>query len=184
MKLTKHETIIYTSKILVGILSTVIACTFFSILARSEAGVCFATGFVFIMGILFLTITFFALIIPKDVYDWHTTGDILAHCGLCSYITLWNIIKSGDYISFVNIKYDGTSDEPVTMDTMFWGVVHKGTSYIQLTTNNGNKINLLPYEFSQKVASMMNSYNTILMNGKKIYSKQENIMPKVKWITY
>ena len=184
MKLTNHETIIYTSKILVGILSAVIACIFFSILASSEAGVCFATGFVFIMGILFLTFTFLALTIPKDVYDWHITSDILAHCGLFSYITLWNIIKPGDYISFVNIKYDGTSDEPISMDTVFWGVVNKGTSYIQMSTSNGNKINLLPYEFSQKVAEMMSSHNTILMNGKKIYSNLDNIMPKVKWITY
>lgn len=184
MKLINHEPVLGTCKAIVGILCAIISCIFFSILAATEAPLCFASGFIFVCGALFMLCAIFAWIIPIYAYDWHITADILAHCGLVSYITIWNIIKSGDYISFANIKYDGTSDEPVTMDIMFWGIVHKGTSYIQLTTSNGNKINLLPYEFSQKVAAMMNSYNTILMNGKKIYSKQENIMPKAKWITY
>ena len=184
MKLTKHETIIYTSKILVGILSTVIACTFFSILASSEAGVCFATGFVFIMGIVFLTITFLAFTIPIDAYDWHTTSDILARCGLFSYITLWNIIKTGDYLSFSSIKYTGCDDEPAIRDSVIWTVKYKGKYHIKITLDNGQEYTYLPYEFSENIAKMMNSHNTILMNGKKIYSNLDNIMPKVKWIKY
>lgn len=184
MKLVNHEPVLCTCKVIVGILCAAIACIFFVILAATEVELCFASGFIFVCGILFILCAIFAWIIPVYAYNWHITSNILAHCGLVSYITIWNVIKPGDYISFANIKYDGTSDEPISMDTMFWGVVHKGTSYIQLTTNNGNKINLLPYEFSQKVAEMMSSHNTILMNGKKIYSNLNNIMPKVKWITY
>ena len=181
MKLTNHETIIYTSKILVGILSAVIACIFFSILASSEVGVCFTTGFVFIMGILFLTFTFLALTIPKDVYDWHITSDILAHCGLFSYISIWYVIKDGDYISFANIKHDGTSDEPITINTLFWGIRHKGKYHIQIKTGDGEVIGFLPYEFAQRIASLMREYNTIMINGKLVYSKKESIMPKTHW---
>ena len=184
MKLTKHETIIYTSKVLVGILSAVIACIFFNILASNETDVCFVTGFIFIMGIVFLTVTFLILAIPKEAYSWRITGNILARCGLFSYITLWKIIKSGDYLSFSNIKYTGRDDEPIICDSVIWTVKYKGKYHIKITLDNGQEYTCLPYEFSERVAKMMNSHNTILMNGKRIYSNLDNIMPKVKWITY
>ena len=184
MKLVNHEPIIGISKLITSVLSLTVASLFFNILNNIDAILCFAHIFIFILGALFICVACVSVAIPKNIYDWPICSKILAHCGLFSYITLWNIIKPGDYISFANIKYDGTSDEPISMDTVFWGVVHKGTSYIQISTSNGNKVNLLPYEFSQKVAEMMSSHNTILMNGKKIYSNLDNIMPKVKWITY
>lgn len=119
--------------------------------------------------------------IPKDIYDWPICSKILAHCGLISYISIWDVIKYGDYISFSNIKHDGTSDEPITMNTLFWGVQHKGKYHIQIKNGNGEVIKFLPYEFSQRIASLMSEYNTIMINGKLVYSKKESVMPKTHW---
>lgn len=184
MKLINHELILCTCKAIVGILCATISCIFFSILAGTEATLCFASGFVFVCGAIFAVCAIIAWLMPVYVYDWRITSDILAHLGLFSYITIWNIIKSGDYITFRNIKYTGDSDEPIVQDTEICNIQSKGKYHIKIALANNKELTCLPYEFSQKIAQLMKSHNTILMNGKLVYSKIENIMPKANWIIY
>lgn len=184
MKLVNHESVLGTCKTIVGTLCAIISCIFFSILAGNEVDLCFVTGFIFTCGAIFMICAVLAWLLPVYAYDWHITSNILAQCGLFSYITMWNIIKAGDYITFRNIKYTGNSDEPETQNTEIWNIQSKGKYHIKVVLDNNKEFTCLPYEFSQKVAQLMNSHNTILMNGKTIYSKIENIMPKANWIIY
>jgi hypothetical protein len=119
-----------------------------------------------------------------DAYDWHITADILARCGLVSYVTMWNIIKPGDYLTFSSIKYTGCSDEPAVQDTIIWNIQSKGKYHIKVALDNGIEFTCLPCEFSQRIAKLTESHNNIMMNGKTIYSRIENIMPKANWIIY
>ena len=184
MKLINHKPILRTCKAIVGILCTTIAFIFFSILAATEAVLCFTSGFIFVCGVLFIICAIFALIIPIDAYDWHITSDILARCGLVSYITIWNIIKPGDYLTFSNVKYTGCDDEPAVKDTIIWNIQSKGKYHVKVSLDNGKEFTCLPCEFSQRIAQLTQSHNSIMMNGKLIYSKIENIMPKANWIIY
>lgn len=184
MKLVNQETILGTCKTIVGTLCAIISCIFFSILSATEAPLCFASGFTFVCGAIFMVCAVVAWLIPVYAYDWHITSGILAHCGLFSYITIWNIIKPGDYITFRNIKYTGDSDEPVIQDTEILNIQSKGKYHIKLALANDKELTCLPYEFSYKVGQLMESHNTILMNGKVIYSKIKSVMPKANWVIY
>jgi len=184
MKLINHEPVLRTCKAIVGILCATISCLFFSILGGIETPLCFATAFICVCGTLFISCALFAWIIPIDSYDWHITADILARCGLFSYITIWNIIKPGDCLTFSSIKYTGCSDEPAVRDTIIWNIQSKGKYYIKVALDNGKEFTCLPCEFSHKIAHLMHSHNNITLNEKSIYSEIENVMPKVKWIYY
>lgn len=184
MKLINHESVLRMCKTIVGILCAAISCIFFSILVGTEATLCFATSFICVCGTILMSCALFVWIIPIESYDWHITADILAHCGLFSYITIWNIIKPGDCLTFSNIKYTGCSDEPAVLDTIIWNIQSKGKYYIKVALNNGKEFTCLPCEFSHKIAHLMHSHNTITLNNKNIYSKIENVMPKVKWVIY
>jgi hypothetical protein len=184
MKLINHEPVLHTCKAIVGILCAAISCIFFSILAGTEAPLCFTTVFICICGILFMSCAFLAWVTPVESYDWHITADILAHCGLFSYITIWNIIKPGDCLTFSSIKYTGCSDEPAVLDTIIWNIQSKGKYYIKVALGNGKEFTCLPCEFSNKIAHLMHSHNTIILNGKNVYSEIENVMPEVKWVIY
>ena len=184
MKLINHEPVLGTCKAIVGTLCAAISCTFFSILAATEAPLSFASGCTFVCGALFMLFALLAWIIPVYAYDWHITADILARCGLFSYITIWNVLKQGDYLTFSSIKYTGCNDEPAVQDTVIWNIQSKGQYHIKVALDNGTEFTCLPCEFSQRIAELTHSHNSIMMNSKVIYSKIENIMPKVKWITY
>lgn len=184
MKLINHEPVLRTCKAIVGILCAAISCVFFSIPVSTEATLCFATSFLCVCGTILMSCAILAWIIPVQSYDWHITADILAHCGLFSYITIWNIIKPGDCLTFSSIKYTGCSDEPVVQDTIIWNIQSKGKYYIKVALDNGKEFNRLPCEFSRQIARLMHSHNTITLNGKNIYSEIENVMPKAKWMIY
>ena len=181
MKLVNHEPIIGISKCSTCLLSILLSSIFFYIMSVINPTICFVHICIFSLGALFLTMAIMIVAIPKDIYDWPICSKILAHCGLISYISIWDIIKDGDYISFSNIKHDGTSDDPITMNTLFWGIQHKGKYHIQIKTGDGEVIGFLPYEFTQRIASLMREYNTIMINGKLVYSKKESVMPKTHW---
>lgn len=184
MKLINHEPVLGTCKAIVGTLCAAISCTFFSILAATEAPLCFASGFIFVCGAIFMVCAVLAWIIPVYAYDQHITADILARCGLVSYITIWNIIKPGDYLTFSSIKYTGCSDEPAVQDTVIWNIQSKGQYHIKVALDNGIEFTCLPCEFSQRIAKLTESHNNIMMNGKTIYSRIENILPKANWVIY
>jgi hypothetical protein len=184
MKLINHEPVLGTCKAIVGILCITISCIFFSILAATEASLCFASGFAFVCGALFTVCAILVWSIPVYAYDWHITADILAHCGLVSYITIWNIIKPGDCLTFSSIKYTGYSDEPAVRDTITWNIQSKGKYHVKVALDNGKEFTCLPCEFSQRIAKLTESHNNIMMNGKTIYSRIENILPKANWVIY
>ena len=184
MKLLNHEPVLRTCKVIVGTLCATISCIFFSILANTEATLCFATVFLCVCGTLFTVCATLVLTVPVYSYDWPITASVLARCGLFSYITIWGIIKPGDSLTFSSIKYTGCSDELVVRDTIIWNIQHKGKYHIKVALDNGNEFTCLPYEFSQRIAHLIQSHNSIALNGKNVYLKIENVIPKAKWIFY
>ena len=74
MKLVNHEPVLCTCKAIVGILCVAIACIFFSILAVTEADLCFASGFIFMCGTLFTLCAIFAWVIPIYAYQFCDAG--------------------------------------------------------------------------------------------------------------